>query len=123
MADGAAGGNLREVIAGERDPLRSRSLEGTDAVFVDGRVEVDNNTVERGIRPIPIFATIRWYSGVYSSGMISLIGLRVWRRTTAQRHGSNRARKHPRYRTKTKDGGTACPWWAAAPRRRHRRQQ
>src|SRR5271169_2249115 len=38
----------------------------------------------------PIFATTRSYSGVHRSGMISLTGLRVWRRVTAQWHGLNR---------------------------------
>jgi hypothetical protein len=38
----------------------------------------------------PIFATIRSYSGVHRSGMISLTGLSIWRQVTAHRHGSNR---------------------------------
>jgi hypothetical protein len=38
----------------------------------------------------PIFATIRSYSGVHRSGMISVIGLSVRRQVTAHRHGVKR---------------------------------
>ena len=41
----------------------------------------------------PIFATTPSYSGVHRSGMISLTGLKVWRRVTVQRHGSDRGAK------------------------------
>jgi hypothetical protein len=65
------------------------------AVFTEGMSSSGKNSyssvrARRYGSKAPIFATTRSYSGVHRSGMISLTGLRVPWRVTAQRHGSNR---------------------------------
>jgi len=46
---------------------------------------------------------------------ISLTGLRIWRRVTAQRHGSNRGAETCTAPNKNKRRRDACPSWAVAP--------
>ena len=42
--------------------------EGLTVFLVDGRVEVDNNTVERGIRPIPLGRKNALFAGSHRGG-------------------------------------------------------
>jgi hypothetical protein len=69
--------------------VRCRAVS-TEGMSSSGKNSDSSVRARRYGSEAPIFATTRSYSGVHRSGMIPLTGLRVWRRVTAQRHGSNR---------------------------------
>ena len=96
--------------------------KGLTLFLSDGRVEVDNNTVERGIRPIPIFATIRSYSGVLVGHDLTdrTEGLAADHCATAWLEPGRGNIPDTEQRQKT---AGPLVLWAAAPRRRRRRQQ
>jgi hypothetical protein len=98
------------------------------AVFTEGMSSSGKNSdssvrTRRYGSEAPIFATTRSHSGVHRSGMISLTGLRVWRRVTAQRHGSNRGAETFTAPNKEKRRrGRLSLMGRGAPHRWHRRR-
>jgi hypothetical protein len=138
-------------IDGKRDRFRLhrgrlRHLRGRDGFLFQPRAHADRalarrlhrgNVVERQVHRQQCPGTAvrqrgshlrnaRSYSDVHRSCMISLTGLRVWRRVTAQRHGSNWSAEtfavpnkdnRPRGRLSLMDRGAPHRW------HRRRRQQ
>jgi len=52
-------GLISQKATWPRHPLRPVALGGPDAFIDDGRIELDNNTVERSIRPIALTVRTR----------------------------------------------------------------
>jgi hypothetical protein len=100
---------------------RAVSTEGTSS---SGKNSDSSVRARRDGSEAPIFATIRSYSGVHRSGMISLTGLRVRQRVTAQRHGLNRGAET--FTVPNKDNRRRDRWsliGRGVPHRWHRRRR